>query len=125
MTKLLPAEWVEKTLNPSIARYMYIHASVNKLAKELHAETGEDPKKVAKSAMELPLLGLNSILDNLHRLLTQSQFIGGDKPDNVDREAFHSLHNAISKGILHLTENEKIDEWYKQCESQFTTGTKI
>ena len=45
MTKLLPAEWVEKTLNPSIARYMYIHASVNKLAKELHAETGEDPKK--------------------------------------------------------------------------------
>ena len=123
MNKLkLPADWVNKSLNPSIARYMYIHASVNKVAKDLHTEIGQDPNKVTKSAMELPLLGLNSVLDTLNRVLTQSQFIGGDKPNKIDQEAFQSLYNAVSKGILKLTESEKIGEWYKQCESKFITG---
>lgn len=114
-------DWVEKTLKPSIGIYMYIHSAVNEMAKESHSDTGNiDPRKILKSAMRLPLLGLLSILEILHLQLQQTAFIGGFEPNEVDREAFYSIHNAVSKGILNISEDHLIHNWYQQCEGIFS-----
>ena len=114
----LTPEWVDTTLNPSIARFMYIHAAVNKMAEDNCSETGTlEPKEVLYSALQLPLMGLNPILGTLNNQLQNRKFLGGNNPNEVDQKAFLSIYNAVSKNILKLTKNEVIEKWYKRCKT--------
>ena len=121
----LTPEWVDSTLNPSIARFIYLHAAVYKMAEDNCRETGElEPKDILYSALQLPLMGLNPILGTLSNHLQKCEFIGGTEPNEVDLKAFRSIYNAVNKNILKLTKNEVIENWYRRCESIFVDGAE-